>query len=246
MGVGSHIEKDAGVGDDASERICVLLVEDDRVLAKFTARYLETQGCQVTLAGDLAEAEYALAEHAFDLVLLDRTLPDGDGLSLCKRIREDSTIPVIVVSGHTDAWDCVAGLEVGADDYVTKPFAPHELMARIKARVRRRRGQVGPNSGLIELGPLALRLADRSARIGDDELRLTGAEFQLLWLLALRTGTALRRDQLVHGLDICERSVDVHVSRIRSKLAASDAEKPIPQIRSVRGVGYLLAHPIPP
>ncbi|MEM7153148.1 MAG: response regulator transcription factor [Myxococcota bacterium] len=233
-----------GISVPAKSRdsISILLVEDDDRLAKLTGRYLQNNACRVTLARTVGEATDALRAEEFDTILLDLMLPDGDGLDLCRKIRQQTEAPIIIVTARGGPWDRVRGFDYGADDYVTKPFGPPELLARIRARVRRRRGQLGPAQGRLELGDLRLVRSEQAVSVGDTAVVLTAHEFHLLWSLALRSGTALRREQLVHGTELSERTVDVHISRIRAKLAKAGEGADVPPIRTVRGIGYMLAH----
>ena len=224
--------------------LTALLVEDDVRLAALTADYLGGHGVVVTRAADgVAGLEEAL-RHPYDVVLLDLLLPGKDGLDVCRELRSRSDVPIIVLTARGDAADRVLGLEIGADDYVSKPFSPRELLARIRAVVRRARGQVGPKVKPVRVGDLALDPGARRATVSDREITLTGYEFSLLYALASRPGRVLSREQLIDlaggSLDEAfDRSVDVHVSRLRHKLG--DDPKNPRVLKTVRGAGYMLA-----
>lgn len=226
-----------------TESMSALLVEDDARLAKFTSDYLSQHNVWVT---HVVDGEAGLAEalrQRFDVVVLDLMLPQRDGWSVCKAIREKSDVPVIMVTARVDESDRVLGLEMGADDYVVKPFSPRELLARMRAVVRRDRGEIGPKPVEIKVGALTVSTANRSAVLEGEHLALTSAEFDLLAVLALHAGRVLSREQLlrlVRGSDAetFDRAVDVQVSRLRQKLSARPAGATM--IRTVRGAGYML------
>ena len=224
--------------------LTALLVEDDVRLAALTADYLGGHGVVVTRAADgVAGLEEAL-RHPYDVVLLDLLLPGKDGLDVCRELRSRSDVPIIVLTARGDAADRVLGLEIGADDYVSKPFSPRELLARIRAVVRRARGQVGPKVKPVRVGDLALDPGARRATVSDREITLTGYEFSLLYALASRPGRVLSREQLIdlaggNPDEAFDRSVDVHVSRLRHKLG--DDPKNPRMLKTVRGAGYMLA-----
>jgi len=223
--------------------IRVLLVEDNQPLATLTARYLEGHGLAVTVSFDgnrgLAEARRA----SFDVILLDLMLPGRDGIEICRELRAHSDVPVIMVTARGEEADRVLGLEIGADDYVTKPFSSRELLARIRAVVRRRRGQVGPSSHPVRVGALLIDPAARRATLGGRPLTLTSYEFAVLKALAERAGRVLSREQL---LDLAcggaegsfDRAIDVHISHLRQKLGDDPRNPTI--LKTVRGMGYLL------
>jgi two-component system response regulator RstA len=225
-------------------RLLVLLVEDDERLAALTREYLEKHGAAVTVArdGERGLAEALRGRH--DVVLLDVMLPGRDGLSVCQKIRERSDVPIIMITARGEEADRVLGLEIGADDYVPKPYSARELLARIRAVVRRARGGAGPRSRRVVVGRLVLDPGAREARLGDRPLDLTGYEFALLYALAERAGRVLGRDRLMElargsAEEAFDRSIDVHVSRLRVKLG-DDPKRPR-LIRTVRGVGYQYA-----
>ena len=228
----------------AEPLLTALLVEDDNRLAGMVAEYLTGHGVVVTRAADgnagLAEA----LRTRYDVVLLDLMLPGKDGLEVCRGIRARSDVPVIVLTARGEEADRVLGLELGADDYLSKPFSPRELLARMRAVVRRARGQVGPAVEVVRVGALALDPSVRRATLDGREVALTGYEFSLLYALASRAGRVLSREQLIElaggsSEEAFDRSVDVHVSRLRQKLG-DDPRSPR-MLKTVRGAGYMLA-----
>jgi DNA-binding response OmpR family regulator len=224
--------------------LTALLVEDDARLAALTREYLQGHGVVVEVVGDgrtgLAEA----LRRRWDVVLLDLMLPETDGLTVCRELRARSDVPIVVLTARGEEADRVMGLELGADDYLAKPFAPRELLARIRAVVRRARGLAGPRVKVVAVGALVVDPGARRATLGDRELALTGYEFSLLHALAERAGRVLSREQLMElargtAEDAFDRSIDVHVSHLRQKLG-DDPKRPR-IIKTVRGVGYVLA-----
>lgn len=219
-----------------------LLVEDDARLAELTRAYLARHQIEVTVAGDGETGLLLARRHAFDVVLLDLMLPGLDGIEICRRLRGSSDVPILMLSARGEEADRVMGLELGADDYLPKPFSPRELLARIRATVRRAQGRLVPRKPSLIRGPLRLDPGSRVAWLDEVPLDLTSYEFALLYALAERAGRVLAREQLIElaGGDASEsfdRSVDVHVSRLRHKLH-DDPRKPR-FIRTVRGMGYL-------
>jgi len=224
--------------------LTALLVEDDARLAALTADYLGGHGVVVTRAADGVVGLDEALRHRYDVVLLDLMLPGKSGLDVCRELRARSDVPIVVLTARGEEADRVMGLELGADDYVSKPFSPRELLARIRAVVRRARGQVGPTVKAVRVGALALDPGARRATIADRELALTGYEFSLLYALASRPGRVLSREQLIdlaggNPEEAFDRSVDVHVSRLRHKLG--DDPKSPRMLKTVRGAGYMLA-----
>ena len=223
----------------------ILVVEDDREISALVARYLRGNECRVTLAGDGHEMDRALAESRIDLIVLDLMLPGEDGLSLCRRLRETSQVPIVMLTAKGEEVDRILGLELGADDYLPKPFNPRELLARIRAILRRVSAEAPDTEERRRLHfsgwtlDVSLRqvLTPEGARVA-----ITGAEFDLLHALCLRPGRVLSRDQL---LDLTqgrtagpfERSIDVLISRIRQKIER-DTRNP-EFIRTIRSGGYV-------
>jgi two-component system OmpR family response regulator len=225
--------------------ILALLVEDDERLARFTAEFLEQHGVRVTLAVDGEQAVARARSRAFDIVILDLLLPGKDGLSVCREIRTTSGVPILMVTARTDEQDRILGLELGADDYLGKPFSARELLARTRALVRRARGELGPSSEVVRVGPLELGLGTMRVRYHDRVVELTSYEFTILRVLAQRPGRVLTREQILElakgsADDAFDRSIDVRISRVRQKLGEEPGQPSI--IRTVRGVGYMLAH----
>ena len=224
--------------------IKVLLVEDDTRLAQLTARYLESHGVVVTIAQDGIEGQAEALRRQYDCLVLDLMLPGRDGLEITRELRARTDVPILMVTARGEEADRVLGLEVGADDYVTKPFSPRELLARIRATVRRVRGQAGPAQQTITVGGLVLDPQRMTVTLDGKPVDVTAYEFSILRALAQRPGRVLSREQL---LDLAkgsaelsfDRSIDVHVSRLRAKLGDDSRSPKI--LKTVRGVGYLLA-----
>jgi len=220
----------------------ILVVEDEQAIASFVAAYLRKDGFDVRMTASGREALMLVASDAPSLVVLYLMLPDLDGMEVCRRIRETSTLPVLMLTARDDDVDKIAGLEVGADDYLTKPFNPRELVARVRAILRRSgdRARAGAGGGTLEHGDLVLDAGRRECRVGDEEIRLAPKEFDLLWELLDHRGLVLTRDQLlerVWGYTFAgdTRTVDVHVRQLRRKLG--DASP----IVTVWGIGYKAA-----
>ncbi|HEX2198696.1 MAG TPA: response regulator [Burkholderiales bacterium] len=223
----------------------VLIVEDDRQVRETVADYLQTQGCEVAQAGDGTAMRQALAQRLPDLVLLDVRLPGEDGLALARWLRERHELPIIMVTAAGEVIDRVVGLEVGADDYIGKPFDLRELLARIKSVLRRARAPAASPaaSRRVSFGPCTLDL-DRHQLIGrgGEEIPLTGMEFDLLRAFAEHPNRVLSRDQLLtltrnREWEPFDRSIDIRIARLRRKIEA-DPDKP-KTIKTVRGSGYI-------
>jgi DNA-binding response OmpR family regulator len=224
--------------------IKVLLVEDDTRLAQLTTRYLEGHGVIVTVAGDGVEGQAEALRRQYDCVVLDLMLPGRDGIEVCRQLRQRIDVPIIMVTARGEEHDRVLGLEVGADDYVTKPFSPRELLARIRANVRRQRGQAGPTDETIRVGELVLDPSKMTVALEGKSVDVTAYEFSILRALAQRPGKVLSREQLLDlakgSADLSfDRSIDVHVSRLRAKLGDDSRNPKI--LKTVRGAGYMLA-----
>jgi len=219
----------------------VLLVEDDPSIREITALGLKGSGYRVTTSGDGRDGLMRARQEPFDVILLDVMLPSLDGFDVCREIRKESRVPVIMLTARTDTIDVVVGLESGADDYVTKPFEMPELVARIRAVLRRSSG--APVETTITLHGLEIDPASFSARKGESDIPLTATEFRLLLELARRPGQVFTREMLlqqVWNYDYLgdSRLVDVAVQRLRSKVEDDPAHPRI--ISTVRGVGYRL------
>jgi len=228
----------------ANPALSVLLVEDDTRLAALTREYLEGHGLAVVHVTDGRRGLDEALRARFDAVLLDLMLPGKDGLEICRELRARSDVPILVLTARGEEADRVLGLEMGADDYLAKPFSPRELLARIRAVTRRARGRTGPSRESVQVGTLLLDPAARRVTLGGAEIELTGYEFALLEALARRAGRVLSREQLMElargtAEEAFDRSIDVHVSRLRQKLG--DDPKHPRLIKTIRGAGYLLA-----
>jgi DNA-binding response OmpR family regulator len=219
----------------------ILIVEDETSIASFVAAYLRNAGYAVKTAATAQGALVELASEAPALVILDLNLPDGDGVELCRRIRKGSDVPILMLTARDEDIDKIIGLEVGADDYMTKPFNPRELVARVKSVLRRAAPERRrTESDELRHGDLAINAGKREVHVVDEEIRLAPKEFDLLWELLDHRGIVLTRDQLlerVWGYTFAgdTRTVDVHVRQIRRKLG--DASP----IVTVWGVGYKVA-----
>ncbi len=216
----------------------ILLVEDDEGIADMLRTVFESEGFGLVHRTSGEAALDRLRGHAADLVLLDIGLPGIDGIETCRRIRATADVPIIMLTARDGEVDRVVGLEIGADDYVTKPFSPRELVARVKA-VLRRTSEPGPAVTLVEVGEWVIDAGRREVRHGDVVVRPTAKEFDLVWYLASNRGLALSRAQIleaVWGYDYFgeTRTVDVHIRQLRKKLEG------IP-IETVWGVGYRFA-----
>jgi two-component system, OmpR family, phosphate regulon response regulator OmpR len=221
----------------------ILVVEDDARLAQMLSEYLGEAGFRVSIASLGATAMQRVATSVFDAVVLDLMLPDIDGLDVCKQLRAKSDIPILMLTARGDATDRIVGLEIGADDYLPKPFQPRELLARLRAILRRRKIGASVDRPLC-FGRLEVDRAARAARIDGNSCAMTSYQFALLTALAENAGRVLSRDallDLVKGeqLEAFDRSIDVHVSRIRA--AIEDDPKHPRRIITVRGAGYVFA-----
>jgi len=224
--------------------IKVLLIEDDERLAQLTARYLESHGVLVTISLTGNDGQAEALRRQYDCIVLDVMLPGRDGIEVTRELRARTDVPIVMVTARTEEADRVLGLEVGADDYVTKPFSPRELLARIRATVRRVRGQAGPTQQTVQVGGLVLDPQKMTVTLDGNPIDVTAYEFSILRALAQRPGRVLSREQL---LDLAkgsaelsfDRSIDVHVSRLRAKLGDDSRNPKI--LKTVRGAGYLLA-----
>jgi two-component system response regulator MtrA len=219
----------------------VLFVEDDRSIREVTTLALEQAGFRVTACGDDREGLDLFARGRFDLVLLDVMLPGVDGLEMCREIRRAHRTPIIMLTARTSTVDVVVGLELGADDYVSKPFQPPEPVARVRAVLRR--GQATPAQSVIRVGEIEIDEAAFRATRGGRELSLTATEFRLLCALAHRPGQVFTREmllELVWGYEFLgdSRLVNVAIQRLRAKVEVDPADPVL--ITTVRGVGYRL------
>jgi DNA-binding response OmpR family regulator len=221
----------------------VLVVDDEPIVREVVVRYLRQDGLTTLEAGDGDDARALIGERRPDLVVLDVMLPGTDGLELCRWIRSRSDVPVILLTARGEEADRIVGLELGADDYVTKPFSPRELAVRVRT-VLRRSNSVAPPRERIEFGDVVLDGASREVAKAGRPVMLTAKEFDLLWFLASHPGRVFSRDQLMSTVWGYEAAVDtgtvtVHVRRLREKVETDPAQ---PQhLQTVWGVGYRLA-----
>ncbi len=227
-------------------KLRVLFVEDDLRLAALTRTYLESRGIEVAHAGDGCTALDALREGGFTAVVLDVMLPGLDGYEVCRRLRRFSDIPVLMLTALDAESDRVLGLEVGADDYICKPFSSAELVARIRACARRYLGTLTPQQSAFDCGTLRIDPSGFSVKLDGRPVHLTAHEFRLLSALARRPNSVLSRDRLLElthadPADAFDRSIDAHISRIRLKLGDRPRRPTI--VVTVRGVGYKLVPP---
>ena len=220
----------------------ILLVEDDARLATMVAEYLGEAGFRTTRAASGAAAMQLAASESFDAMILDLMLPDADGLDICRSLRARSDMPVLMLTARGDPLDRVLGLELGADDYLPKPFEPRELLARLRAILRRRVG--AGQSQVMHFGRLEIDKGAREVRLDGQRKLLTGHQFALLVALAERAGRVLSRDALMdltrgEALEDFDRSIDVHILRLRA--AIEDDPKHPRRILTLRGAGYVFA-----
>jgi DNA-binding response OmpR family regulator len=220
----------------------ILIIEDDKRLAAMVADYLAKSGFRVVAAATARDGEQRLKRETFDAVLLDLMLPDADGLEVCRRVRQTSDVPILMLTARGDAMDRVVGLEIGADDYLPKPFEPRELLARLRAVLRRKSGP--PARDVLRFGRLEIDRGARQVRLDGEECALTGYQFVLLDTLAGHAGRVMSREALMdllkgETLEAFDRSVDVHISRIRA--AIEDNPKKPRRVLTVRGAGYVFA-----
>jgi len=225
----------------------ILLIDDDDQLGPPLATYFRRYELELVQATRPSEGLARLREGGFDVAILDVMLPEMDGFELCRTIRKEDDIPIVMLTARGDVMDRVVGLELGADDYLPKPFEPRELVARVQTLLRRRNGSVrtGPtpaasDPGLLNFEGLVIDPARRSVQRQGEEVELTGTEFELLHLLAREPGRVFSRDDILnrlrgHEADLYTRAVDIVVSRLRKKL------EPLDCIKTLRNAGYSLA-----
>ena len=219
----------------------VLVIEDDRRIAELLRAYLARDDHEVTVAFDGREGLRRFGEALPDLVILDLMLPGVHGRDVCRAIRTRSAVPILMLTALDDDRDVIAGLDLGADDYVTKPFKPAVLMARVRALLRR--GDPSAGSDEIMVGNVTIRRSERLVLAHGRPVELRPKEFDLLLALASRPGVVLTRDQILdrvwgdeRALDVDSRTVDVHINRLRHRLEGADVS-----IETVRGIGYRLS-----
>jgi DNA-binding response OmpR family regulator len=230
---------------DASDQNCVLVIEDDPNTANLVVLYLEREGFKAVQANDGATGLKMAKRHQPDLVVLDIMLPKMDGWEVCRRLRKISEVPVIMLTARGEEIDRVSGLTLGADDYVVKPFSPRELVARVKAVLRRTRASEKETPRLLQQGDVCLDLDKRRLSVNQRPVELTPREYALLEALMSAPGRTFSRDELLDRLYpqgdavVIERVVDVHIGKLRQKIEA-DPSKPR-YIYTVRGMGYRFA-----
>lgn len=227
--------------DTGSEARCILLVEDEKNIRDAVAAYLERAGYWVTPAADGQEAVDAFSLHQFDLVILDLMLPRLPGEKVCRIIRDTSDVPIIMLTAKGEVEDRIVGLELGADDYLIKPFSPRELVARVRALLRRAHIDSEPQREVLDFGGLTIDLNGHKVLVNDEEVDLTASEFKLLTTLSRYPGRVYSRMELVEkvlGYDFegYERTIDSHVKNLRAKIG-DDPRNPR-WIYTVHGVGY--------
>jgi DNA-binding response OmpR family regulator len=223
---------------EVMERGTILVVDDEPNIADLVELYLRREGFRVVKAATGEDGVRAVGDHRPRLVILDVGLPDIDGLEVCRRLRQTSSIPVIFLTARDTEVDRVLGLELGADDYVTKPFSPAELVARVKAVLRRAEGTTS-SAEIVQAGGVTIDVGRREVRVGEHAVPFTTKEFELLKFLADRPGLAMSRQQILDGVWGYDwfgdpRTVDVHIAQVRKKLESAV------RIDTVRGVGYRL------
>lgn len=220
----------------------ILIVEDETKIARFLELELKHEGYEVLLAGDgRLGLEKALKDNV-DLIVLDIMLPGLSGIEVCRRVRLESQVPIIMLTAKDDVTDKVAGLDMGADDYMTKPFAIEELLARIRVALNRHKNITQVKADTLQIGKLILNLASHSAKFGTDELVLTKKEYELLEYLMRNKNIALTREQLLNNVWDYEyfgdtNVVDVYIRYLRQKI---DEKYGVHMISTVRGVGYII------
>jgi DNA-binding response OmpR family regulator len=220
----------------------ILLIEDDKRLAEMVSNYLSEAGFATAIAHNGTSGIALHDREPFDILVLDLMLPDMDGLDVCRRIRETSQTPILMLTARGDAMDRVVGLEMGADDYLPKPFEPRELLARLRALLRPAKSERKPD--VLRFGRLEIDAGARQVRLDGEEKSITSYQFALLLALAQNAGRVLSRDALMtlvknESLEAFDRSIDVHVSRIRAVIE-DDPKKP-KRVITVRGAGYVFA-----
>ena len=225
----------------------LLLIDDDARLTTMVGDYLRSHCYAVDVAASLAAGRERLRQASYDALILDLMLPDGDGLDMTRELRADlrhKRLPLLMLTARGEPLDRVLGLELGADDYLAKPFEARELLARIKALLRRARPEPEAGDEVLRFGRLEIDLGARQARLDGQPCELTGHQFDLLVVLAQSAGRVLSRDQIMdalkgHPVEVFDRSIDVHISRIRACIE-TDAKAP-KRVLTVRGAGYVFA-----
>lgn len=228
--------------NDITHKPIILVIDDEENVCELITLYFGKSGFEVVCSGDGVEGMEMIKSHSPELVILDLMLPGIDGLEVCKEIRRSSSIPIIMLSARVDEVDRVLGLEMGADDYVTKPFSPRELLARVKAVLRRASYVPGPDDQqILTIGGLQVSKISREVLIYDQKLELTPKEFDLLWYLATNRNRVFTREQLLEHVWAYqeffgdERTVDQHIKRLRRKIEIPGSPC---RVTTIWGVGY--------
>jgi two-component system phosphate regulon response regulator OmpR len=218
----------------------LLVVDDDTRIRDLLHRYLMEQGYRVTVAGDAAEARRKLDGIHFDLIILDVMMPGESGISLTKSLYQNKTTPVILLTARSEAESRIAGLEAGADDYLSKPFDPRELVLRINNILRRSTSPDTPKIEQIMFGPFTFSIARKELRKAAETIRLTDREQEIMLLFALKAGDTIPRQELIgDDAEVGERTIDVQINRLRRKIE-EDPANPV-YLQTVRGIGYRLS-----
>ena len=220
----------------------VLIIEDDERLGAMLAEYLGAAGLEVTVCRDGASGLARAARGGVDALILDVMLPDLDGFEVCRRVRAASQLPILMLTARGEETDRIVGLELGADDYLAKPFSPRELLARLRAILRRSARPAG--GACLTIGRLEIDRDARTIKLEGEPRTLTGHQFELLWALAQNAGRVLSRERLMElvrgeSLEAFDRSIDVHISRIRAAIEDDPAQPR--RVLTVRGAGYVFA-----
>jgi len=222
----------------------ILMIEDDETLSGMVDEYLGARGIEVTTRPEAESGLKLLRQNGFDALILDVMLPDLDGFEVCRRVRSDSDIPILMLTARGEDTDRIVGLELGADDYLPKPFNPRELLARLRAILRRRGAPSKGAQPRLRFGRLDIDRDARVVRVEGQARTLTSHQFELLCILAENTGRVMSREALMnrlrgHGLEAFDRSIDVHISRIRA--AIEEDPKHPRRVITIRGAGYVFA-----
>lgn len=218
----------------------LLVVDDDTRIRDLLSRYLTSQSFRVTVAADAADARRKLEGLQFDLIILDVMMPGESGLSLTEALYQDKTTPVILLTAKAEAESRIAGLEAGADDYLSKPFDPRELVLRINNILRRNGGSDVPKIEQVMFGPYTFSVPRKELRKAAEQVRLTDREQEIMLLFALRAGETIPRHELIgDDAEVGERTIDVQINRLRRKIE-EDPANPV-YLQTVRGIGYRLS-----
>ncbi|HEV7436911.1 MAG TPA: response regulator transcription factor [Pseudorhizobium sp.] len=225
------------LSDDAAH---LLVVDDDTRIRDLLSRYLTEQGFRITVSADAADARRKLSGLKFDLIILDVMMPGESGLSLTEALSKTKTTPVILLTAKSEADSRIAGLEAGADDYLSKPFDPRELVLRINNILRRSASAEGPKIEQVMFGPYTFSIPRKELRRAAEQIRLTDREQEIMLLFALRAGDTIPRHELIgDDAEVGERTIDVQINRLRRKIE-EDPANPV-YLQTVRGIGYRLS-----